>query len=79
MSAAQSEIDDQARGRGVHATGGLGGDHGLKVDLVDNECFDDLRLDDRGGHLEHRLVGEKNPSFGNSGYIAGETEIGDIM
>ena len=49
------------------------------MNLIDDICFDDLRLDDRRGQFKHRLVGEKNPSFGNGKNLTGETEIDEIV
>ena len=79
MRAAQREVDDGAAAGGVHTTGRFGGDQALQVNLVDNKRFNDLRLDNRRGHLYHRFVFKKDPPFRNRPYAAGEPKLGEIV
>ena len=42
VGAAEAEVEDGAAGGGLHDTGGLGGDQGLEVDLVEEVGLDQL-------------------------------------
>ncbi len=79
MGAPQPEIDECSSLSGVHATGRLGGHHGLKADGVDQEGFYDLGLDQRGGNLQKRLAGKENSAFGHGHHVAAEAKAGQVI
>ncbi len=62
-----------ARGR-LHRPRGLGGDHGLEADGVDDERLHQLGLDDGGAHLQDGFINEKNAAFGEGLHLAGEAQ-----
>src|SRR5581483_6263535 len=74
VRAPEREVDDAAAAGGGDAARRLGRDHRLEIDLIDEKRLDDLRLDDRRGHFENRLVGEKKASFGQPAHAAGEAQ-----
>ena len=63
MRAAQAEIDQQLAGRGQHHARRLGGDQRLVMQDVDQPGLDQLRLRQRRGDAQDRLVGEEHAAF----------------
>jgi hypothetical protein len=74
MHAARTEVDHtSAFGGGYHASGFRGEDR-LQVHLIHDEGLGELRLRDRRGNLENRLVLEDGRTLRDSVDIAGEPE-----
>ena len=74
MRAAQPEIDQGPALGGQHHARGLGRDHGLEMQQVDQARLDILRLGQRSGHAQDRLVGKEDGALGHRMHIAGEAE-----
>ncbi|GBD10337.1 hypothetical protein HRbin22_02605 [Candidatus Thermoflexus japonica] len=74
MGPAQGEIHHPPPPRRDDAAGGLGGDHRLKVNLIDHIGLGDLGLDDRRGDLQDGLIGEHQRPFRNRPHLPGEAE-----
>ena len=74
LGAPQGKIHQgPARGR-LDRPGGLGGDHGLEADGVDDERLHQLGLDDGGAHFQDGLICEKDAAFGEGLDLAGEAQ-----
>ena len=78
--ASRREVDHGVAGAGLapasreHDASGLGRDHGLEVDLVEQQGLEDLGLDPRPGDAEQRLVREAHRPLGDRVDVAGEPE-----
>ena len=57
----------------MDTAGGLGGDQGLEMDLIDNEGLNNLGLNDRGGNFKDRLILKKEPPLGDGPDFASES------
>ena len=76
---AQPEIDQHFVRRGKPHARRLGGDQRLKVQNIDQPRFDELRLRQRCGDAQDRLVGEERRAFGHGVDVAAETEVCEII
>ena len=56
----------------------LGGDQGLEMQEIDEPRFDELRLGQRRGHAQDRLVGEEYRAFRHRMHVAGESQRAKI-
>ena len=74
LGPAGGEVGDTPSLGGPNATGGLGGQHALEVNLIDDEGLDKLGFDQRGRYLNRRFVGEVEPSFRNGPDAAGKPD-----
>ena len=78
--APRREVDHALAGARLAPAGGqhhpcrLGGDHGLEVDLVQEQRLEQLRLDQRRRHPDQRLVGEADRSLGDGVDVSREAE-----
>ena len=79
MGPAQPEIDQHFVRRGEPHARRLGGDQRLKMQNVDQPRFDELRLRQRRGDAQDRLVGEEHRAFGHGVHVAAETEVAQII
>jgi hypothetical protein len=79
VRAPHAEVDQQLSGRGEHAARRFGGDQRLKMQDVDQPRLDELRLRQRRGHAQDRLVGEKHGAFGHGVHVAAKTQRGEIV
>ena len=78
VGSSQGEVDEvESVGGGDAAAGCLRGHGGLVGDLIEEESLDQLRLGDRRGDLEERLVGEHDPSFRNGPHVAAEPQAAE--
>ena len=78
VGAPQGKVDHRTSAGSMYTAGGFGGDQGLQVKLINDESLDDLRLDDRRGELQKRLIFEKYFPFGNCPDVPGETKLAEI-
>ena len=74
MRAAQPEVDQQFAGRHQHHARRLRGDQRLEMQQVDQPRLDQLRLRDRRGDAQDRLVRKKYRAFRHRMHIAGEAQ-----
>ena len=79
MGAPGSEVGQPAPLGRPNAPGRLGGQRGLEAHLVDDVGLDQLGLDDRRGHLQHRLVGKEKPTLGDCSDVSGEADAAQIL
>ena len=70
----EAELDQPSPLRSLDAPRGLRGDQRLDVHAVDDERLDELSLDERRGHLEHRLGREEDRPLGHRAYVSAEPE-----
>jgi len=76
---AQAEVDERLARAGQHHARGLGGDHGLEVQQVDQPALDQLRHRQRRGDPQDRLVGKEHRALGHGVDRTGEAQIGQII
>ena len=76
---AQAEIGEVLAGRRQHHARGLRRDQRLEMQDVDQPRFDQLRLRQRRGDADQRLVGKADAAFGDRMHVAGEAEGGQII
>ena len=74
VRAAQAEIDQQLARRRKHHPRGLGGDQRLEMQDIDQPRLDQLRLGQRRGHAQDRLVGKEHRAFRHGMHVAGEAK-----
>src|SRR5206468_12725889 len=65
-------------GRQAYA-GGLGRDERLEIDQVQQRRLDDLRLEDRPGDADQRLVREDGRPFGHRVQVAGKAHGAEVV
>ena len=75
----QAIIDKPLAWSNEHHSRGLGRDHGLKMEQIDEPGFDKLRLRQRGGHANNRLVGKEQGTFGHGIDIPGKAKRFEIV
>ena len=64
VRAAKAEIDEKLARRRQHHARRLGGDQRLEMEEIDQPRFDELRLRQRRGDPDDRLVGEEDRPSG---------------
>ena len=79
VRAPQAEIDQHLVRRRQHHPRRFGGDQGLKMQNVDQPRFDQLRLRQRRGDPQDRLIGEEHRALGHGMHVAGEAQRGEII
>jgi hypothetical protein len=77
-AAAEAEVHDSASGGGLDDARGLGGDERGEVDHGEQVRLDELRLGQRRGDLQDRLVGEDDGALGHRADLAGEAEAREV-
>jgi hypothetical protein len=73
--AAQTKVHDRPPASGEDRAHRLAREHGLEMTEVHHRRLHELRLDDRRGDLQERLVGEDRRSLGDGTDAAGEPEL----
>ena len=76
---AQAEVGQDLARRRQHHARGFGCDQRLVMQNVDEARFDQLRLRQRRGDADQRLVGKADAAFGDRVHVAGEAERGKII
>ena len=79
MRGAQAEIGQHLARRSQHHARGFRRDQRLEMQNVDQPRFDQLRLRQRRGDAQQRLVGKAHGAFRDRMHVAGETEVGQII
>ena len=79
VRAPHAEIDQEFAGRGQHHARGFRRDQRLEMQDIDQPRLDELRLRQRRGHAQDRLVGEEHAALGDGVHVAGETQRGEII
>ena len=85
MVAAGREIDHPlsesglAAARRQHDARGLGGHHGLEVDLVEQQGLEQLGLDAAARDPDEGLVGEAERALRHCRYLAAEAKFGQVL
>ncbi len=79
MRGAQAEIGQDFSRRRQHHARGFRRDQRLEVQNVDEARFHQLRLRQRRGDADQRLVGKAHGAFRDRVHVAGETEGGKIV
>ena len=74
MRAPQAEVCEPARSGGEPAARGLGRDHGLEVEQVDQPALDELRLGQRGDHPQDRFAREEHAALRHGVHVAREAQ-----
>ena len=74
MRAAQPEVDQDFSRSGEEATRGFGCYQRLKLQKIDQVCFDKLRLRQGRGNAKNRFLGEKYGAFRHRVHVSGEME-----
>jgi hypothetical protein len=75
----QPEIDEQLARSGKHHARGFGGDQGLEMQNIYETSFDHLRLRQRRGHSQNRLIGEKHRALGHGVDVTAEPEFRKVV
>ena len=78
MRTAQPEIDQQLARRRQHHPRSLGSNQRLEVQDIDETRLGQLRLRQRCGDAQDRLVAEEHRSFRHRMDVAGEMKIGEL-
>ena len=74
VRAAHAEIDQQLPRRGEHAARGFRRDQRRKMQQAQQPALHHLRLRDRRGDAQHRLVDEKRRALRQRMHVAGEAQ-----
>ena len=75
MSSTRAEVHDAAASGGFHHTRSFRDRQALKVNLVQDQRFHQLRFYDRRDDLNDRLVWKNRRPFGQRVHLASETKI----
>jgi len=76
---AQAEIGEDFPRRRQHHARGFRRDQRLEMQNVDQPRFDQLRLRQRRGDADQRLVGKTDSALGDRMHVAGEAEAAQII
>jgi hypothetical protein len=76
VRAPQSEIDQEFSRCGEQHARCLGRDQRLIMQQIDNSGFNELRLRQRRGYAQDRLVGKKYRTLGHCMHVPAEAEVG---
>ena len=79
VRAAQAEIDQRLARRRQHHARRLGGDQRLEMQNVDQARLHQLRLRQRRGHAQDRLVGEEHRALRHGVDVAGEAKPRELV
>ena len=79
VGAAEPEIDENLARAGQHHACRLRRDQRLEMQDVDEAGFGELRLRQRRGHPQDRLIGKENGALGHGMHIAGEAELAQVV
>src|SRR5262249_14873407 len=79
VSSPGSKLDHASSASGGHHAGCLACDHRLGVGRRQEEMLDDLTFHDPRLHAEHRFHSKRGSPFRHRPYVAGESELRQIL
>src|SRR4030095_7693304 len=79
MSAPQTKVDQQLAIRNKRAPHGLGREHRLPVEDIDQRALHELSLRDGCGPSEYRFVRKEDSSLWHCIHVTGKTPMGEMI